>query len=270
MIRTISDLNAASEEEVERALGTIKIREHYYRGTRMRGRSVGLTMDEYKAWQAEPATETCHSCSGTGKFKEGKRSVGTIHASSAHTCRLRLYYDVVAEHPPKQEFAPELLITFAMGHAIHDVVQKALHASLPGLFQDEVRVDFEEAFVINSRTDGVIELPDARVLLEIKSIGSEFDTLTEPKKDHLTQAMGIYATALDVPFVSFLYVSKKWPHSVKEFVLPYNHRVYKRWWRNKGEKVEQALATGTPPIADADKKTCQQCPYNYFCPQRAK
>lgn len=270
MIRTIEDLKNSSDEDIERAISSIKLKDYYYKGAREMGRTTGLTLSKYEAWKEEPATETCRTCDGTGLWKEGKRSVGTIHASSAHTCRRRLYYDVMADHPPKQEFRPELLITFGMGHAIHDVVQKALHVSLPGQFEDEVRVDFPEAFVLNSRTDGVVELPKARVLLEIKSMGSEFDKLTEPKKDHLVQAVGIYATALDVPFISFLYVSKKWPHSVKEFVVKYDPKIYRKWWRKKGSKVDDAIESGIAPIADADKNTCQKCPYNYFCEQRMR
>jgi CRISPR/Cas system-associated exonuclease Cas4 (RecB family) len=270
MIKTIEDLNNASDEEVQAALNSIKLKDYYYKGAREMGRETGSTLTEYETWQDTPATETCRSCSGTGLWKEGKRSVGTIHASSAHTCRRRLYYDVMADYAPKTEFRPELLVTFSMGHAIHDVVQRALHVSLPGKFRDEVRVDLPEAFVMNSRTDGVVDLPKARVLLEIKSIGGEFDKLTEPKKDHLVQAVGIYATALSAPFISFLYVSKKWPHSVKEFVVKYDPKIYRRWWRNKGSKVDEAIESGVAPIADADKNTCQQCPYNYFCDQRMR
>ena len=268
MIWTIEDLLNSSAEEVEEVRSGIKLREYYYKGARQMGRETGPTLDEYEEWKETPPTETCRTCDGTGLWKKGMRSVGTIHASSAHTCRRRLYYDVIADRAPKSEFRPELLVTFSMGHAIHDVVQRALHIALPGKFKDEVRVDLPEAFVLNSRTDGVVELPKARVLLEIKSIGKEFDTLTEPKKEHLVQAEGIYATALDIPFISFLYVSKHWPHSVKEFVVPYNPRTYKKWWRNKGKKVDDAIESGIAPIADADKNMCQQCPYNYFCDQR--
>jgi len=267
-IRTIEDLDSLTSEEVEYVRGSIKLRDYYYKGARIMGRQTGLTLTEYEAWKAEEPTEECRSCRGTGLWKEPQRSVGTIHASSAHTCRRRLYYDVMADRAPKSEFRPELLITFAIGHAIHDVVQKALHVALPGKFEDEVRVDNVEAFVLNSRTDGVVELPQARVLLEIKSIGKEFDKLTGPKEDHINQAVGIYAHSLEVPFISFLYVSKSWPYPVKEFVVPYSHKVYRKWWRRKGSKVDEAIELRSPPIADANKNTCNQCPYNYFCEQR--
>ena len=150
MIRTIQDLESLSEEEVERVRSSIKLRDHYYRGANMMGRTKGLTLAEYEEWFDSAPEEECRTCSGTGLWRPKKRSVGTIHASSAHGCRRRLYYDVMAEHAPKQTIRPELAITFAIGHAIHDVVQKALHTSLPGKFEDEVRVDNPEAFVLNS------------------------------------------------------------------------------------------------------------------------
>jgi CRISPR/Cas system-associated exonuclease Cas4 (RecB family) len=270
MIWTTEDLKNATPEEVEKVRSRISIKEHYYVGLRRTGRSVGLTLDEYEKWQEQEPTDPCPTCKGTGLWKKPVRSVGCIHASSAHTCRRRLYYDVVADHAPKQEISPELQHTFRIGHAMHDVAQAALHESLAGSFRDEVRVDMPEAFITNSRTDGVIELPHTRVLLEIKSIGSEFDRLTEPKKDHLTQAVGIYATALDIPFISFLYISKKWPLPVKEFVVAYDGRIYRKWWRSKGSHVENALEAGEPPVADANKQMCSQCPYNYFCTQRIR
>lgn len=270
MIRTIEDLNNMTPEDVEDVRSSIKLKEYYYKGAREMGRQQGLTLSEYQAWKESEPTEECRTCAGTGLWKKPERSVGTIHASSAHTCRRRLYYDVMADHAPRQEFRPELLITFAIGHAVHEVVQKALHVALPGKFWDEVRVDNPEAFVLNSRTDGIVELPQARVLLEIKTIGKEYDKLEAPKEDHINQAVGIYAHSLDVPFISFLYVSKSWPYPVKEFVVPYSSRVYRKWWRKKGSKVDDAIEAGVPPIADSTKSECQQCPYNYFCDQRIR
>jgi|SaaInlV_200m_DNA_6_1039755.scaffolds.fasta_scaffold06888_2 CRISPR/Cas system-associated exonuclease Cas4 (RecB family) len=265
MIRTIDDLLKADSREVEEIRSTINLRGYYYTGVKRNGSEEGLTLDEYEAWQEEEPDLECGTCHGGGKVKKYHRSVGTIHASSAHGCIRRLYYDADGSFRPKQKIKPELMITFSMGHAIHDVVQKALHTALPGQFRDEVRVDLPEAFVSNSRTDGVVDLPQTRVLLEIKSMGAEFDRLQAPKKEHLIQAVGIYATALDTPFISFLYVAKKWPHSVKEFVVPYDPKIYRRWWKNKGSRVEAALEEGKPPIADATKDQCNFCPYAYFC-----
>jgi CRISPR/Cas system-associated exonuclease Cas4 (RecB family) len=268
MIRTIADLEGLTPEEIEEARSRVNLRGLYYLGVKRNGQQEGLTLDEYEQWREQEPDLKCAPCRGTGLTKTYHRSVGTIHASSAHTCVRRLYYDVDGSYRPKQYIKPELQITFAMGHAIHDVVQKALHTALPGKFQDEVKVDLDEAMVLGSSTDGVVELDHARVLLEIKSIGSEFDKLTKPKREHLTQAAGIYATAMDTPFISFLYVSKKWPHDVKEFVVTYDEKYYRRWWKSKGSVVEEALDKGEPPIADGTKDDCGFCPYAYFCPQK--
>jgi CRISPR/Cas system-associated exonuclease Cas4 (RecB family) len=268
MIRTIKDLEGLSAEEIEAVRKSINMRGYYYMGVKKLGQQEGMTLTEYTAWKAIPADEPCRACHGTGTWKKPERSVGTIHASSAASCVRRLYYDVDASIRPKSVISPELQITFAMGHAIHDVVQKALHAALPGKFADEMTVDLDEAMVLGSHTDGVAEIEQARVLVEIKSIGKEFDTLVKPKDDHITQAVAIYAKALEVPFISFLYVSKSWPHNVKEFVMVYDEKYYRRWWKNKGQVVDLALEKGEPPIADASKDDCGFCPYSYHCPQK--
>lgn len=268
MIKSIADLQTMSAEEIEAVRKSINLRGYYYAGVKKMGQQEGMNLDEYNQWKALPATNICRTCKGTGKFKKPERSVGTIHASSAHSCVRRLYYDVEGSERPRNTISAELQITFAMGHAIHDVVQKALHTALPGEFEDELHVDLDEAFVCGSHTDGVANLSQARVLLEIKSIGKEFDTLTKPKPEHLIQAVAIYARALDVPFISFLYVSKSWPHSVKEFVVTYDEIHFTRWWKKKGALVEAAIESGQPPIADATKEDCAACPYSYFCPQK--
>lgn len=270
MIRTIGDLARYTPDQIEEVRSSINLRSYYYSGVRKLGRQAGLTLSEYREWQAKPAEETCRTCHGTGRYKKPQRSVGVVHASSAHMCVRRLFYDVVGQHTPKPEISPELQITFAMGHAIHDIVQKALHIALPEKFRDEVTVDHDEAFIYGSHTDGLVELPQANVLLEIKSIGSEFATLKKPKPEHVTQAVGMYARPLNMPFISFLYVSKSWPHDVKEFVVVYDEGVFRRWWREKGSVLDSALETGVAPVADGSKDDCNMCPYAYMCPQRRK
>lgn len=269
-IKTIEDLQKYSTEEIESVRASVNLRGLYYSGVRKTGQKEGLNLEQYNAWKVAPATETCRSCKGTGKYKKPERSVGVVHASSAHMCVRRLYYDVDGSHTPKSSISPELQITFAMGHAIHDVVQKALHEALPGKFEDEVTVDHDEAFIYGSHTDGVIDDDDVRVLLEIKSIGKEFDTLRKPKPEHIVQAVGMYARALRVPFISFLYVSKLWPHDVKEFVVTYDEAIFRRWWRDKGDVLDQALEKGIAPVADATREDCNMCPYAYLCPQRLR
>ena len=269
MIKTIKELESASEAEVNAVLAMIDIKNAFYTQAEKEATRTGLTAEEYEKLQdAGFKKSACKSCNGTGVKTHYPRSVGTIHASAAHYCRTRLYYDVIAEEAPIDSFPIGTYITFQIGHAIHDFVQSTLsRAFQPGEFEEEVKIDLPEAFVFGSSADGLFDNEDYRAVLEIKSIGSEFENLTKPKKEHLTQAMGIYATALDAPFVVFLYVSKKWPHPMKQFILPYDQKVYSNWKRTKLQFVEKGLIDGKPPIADSSAAECSDCRYAHVCPQ---
>lgn len=268
-IFTIADLERATPEEIEEVRRSINIAGIVMDQLKADSERKGLTYDEYEKHlkTRHKRKEICGTCYGKGKVLPYKRSCGTIHASSAHKCRTRLYYDVVAEDTPIDIIPPELQFVFAIGHAIHETTQNALAKALGDAFHEEVRVDLDEAFVRGSSVDGVIELPNCRVVLEIKTIGKEFANITKPYHYHRLQAMGIYATALDAPFVSTLYVEKTYPNSLKEFVEVYDPSIYENWWKNKGSKVETGLETGTPPWSDSDKWECLECRYASTCTQ---
>lgn len=272
MIKTIADLNTADPEVIQQIKNTIDLKDKFYTQAEKDCTRKGLTADQYEKLQDAGFKKTsCKACDGTGVFTQYPRSVGTIHASSAHYCRTRLYYDVVAEEAPIDSFPVGTMITFQIGHAIHEFVQKTLLRALPDTeFEEEVKIDLPEALVFGSSADGLWDTEDFRAVLEIKSIGSEFETLSKPKKAHMTQAMGIYATALDAPFVIFLYVSKKWPHPMKQFVEVYDPKVYNNWKRMKLKFVEEGLITGTPPISDAPASECGDCRYATVCAQNLK
>ena len=269
MIETISDLKKASKQEISDAIRNIDIRGVVTRGLVNRGRRPGYTMDQWRKEREKRESETCPTCAGRGHVHQKLRTVGTIHASGATRCVVSLYYDVTGEIAPAEELKPELLITFEIGHAIHGLVQEVLHEELGDAFADEVRVDLQEAMILNGSADGIIWLPRCRVLLEIKTISeNEYGKLRKPKPDHLIQAVGLYAKGLDVPFISFLYISKGWPHDIKEYVVPYDERVFQNWYSQWGIKVEEALEEGVPPRAEnVSAYTCGQCKYNSDCPQ---
>lgn len=268
-IMTISDLQNASPEDIEEVRASINLANIVRQQMIKDGQKDGLTLEEYEhhlATRKERKT-TCKTCRGKGYTLPYERSCGTIHASSAHYCRTRLYYDVIGDIAPKHTIDPSLAFTFQIGHALHETVQNSLANALGERFQEEVKIDLPEAFVSGSSVDGVIELDNCRVVLEIKSIGSKFTSLASPLDYHRNQAMGIYATAVDAPFVSTLYVEKAWPHNFKEFVEVYDPKVYERWWRDKGSYVEKAIEEERPPLADADKWECVDCPYGHACDQ---
>lgn len=266
---TIADLKKSTPSDIEQIRASIDLASIVRDQMRLNGEKTGLTVTEYEEHLAtrKERKQVCKTCNGKGYTLPYERSCGTIHASSAHTCRTRLYYDVMGNIAPKSTIDPALAFTFQIGHALHETVQSALTQALGGAFHEEVKVDLPEAFVAGSSADGLIELDNCRVVLEIKSIGSQFKSLGSPLKYHRTQAMGIYATALDAPFVSTLYVEKAWPHNFKEFVEVYDQSVYDNWWRKKGSWVEKGIETGEPPIADSTKWECVDCPYSHACDQ---
>lgn len=266
-IRTIDDLYAADATNLAEVLQSISVKDIIIEQERKDSERVTMTAEQYTEYRAT-RTETripCKACDGRGYNHPYERSVGTIHASSAHRCRTKLYFDVMGDHNGISTIEPALQKTFAIGHALHEHVQGAIYRSMKDKFHEEVRVDLPEAFVSGSSADGVVDLDYTRVLLEIKSIGSEYLKLTKPKDEHIVQAMGIYATALNCPFVSIVYVQKAWPHAYKEFVLPYDPEVYNTWWATKGSHVEKAIETGEPPIPDSGKWECMDCAYAHAC-----
>ena len=268
-IMTIADLKKASPSDIEQIRASVDIASIVREQMREDGQRTGLTLTEYEEHLAtrKERKQTCKTCHGKGYTLPYERSCGTIHASSAHYCRTRLYYDVMGDIAPKHTIDPALAFTFQIGHALHETVQNALSKALGDRFQEEVKISLPEAFVEGSSVDGVIEFDNCRVVLEIKSIGSKFTSLASPLDYHRNQAMGIYATAVDAPFVSTLYVEKAWPHNFKEFVEVYDPNVYNNWWRKKGRWVEEAIEKGEPPIADSNKWECVDCPYMYACDQ---
>lgn len=265
-IRTIADLETADKTEVEEILRRIDVRGLVYRQMKADGRQKGMTRHEYIAKLKEQGPVTCKHCEGEGVIVPRMRTVGTIHSSSAHKCRTRLYYDVTGELAPEDEISPELQFIFDIGHALHARVQRALSKALGEHFEAEVPVNIIEALIADGSADGVLDMGDHRVVLEIKTINaSEFADLNKPKPDHVLQA-SLYATGLDIPFICFLYIGKE-NLMMKQFPIVYDRAVYTEWWYRNIPQIEDALESGKPPVANAKKYECKQCPYTNGCPQ---
>lgn len=266
------DLRGASEADLRAARHALRIKERVLNQAELMGRKASMTLAEYIKHCEGLVPQPCAHCSGTGTWTPPKpREIGCVHPSQAHRCVLRNYYDVTGELSAIEQVKWELQATFAIGHAIHGLVQTALRNDLGKGFVEEARVDMG---LVRGNTDGDIWIHDEKgaeivhAVLEIKTMGSEFDGLTKPKDDHILQAMGLYATGLDAPLVTYLYISKAWPYPIKEFVLDYDPKVYRIWMRNKGEKIQKALDSGDPPTADATVAECKECPYAHACPQK--
>lgn len=269
-IRTIQDLKKATPEEIEEVRRTINLRGIVIRQLEKDARRTGMTRVEYLEAMENREPHTCPTCNGEGiVYPAEPRGIGTIHPSSAHKCVTRLYYDVTGELRAEENIPYHLDITFEIGHVIHRKIQKALHRALPGKFEDEVNVTIIEALIDGGHADGEGELEFGDFLLEIKTISEDgFKGITKPKaEDHLVQGH-IYAKARNKPFISYIYASKGPGHPIKEFVVPYEERVFREWYLKKAAPVEHALEEGRPPKADANKYECDQCGYQNGCPQR--
>ena len=271
-ILSIDDLKGASNTDLRAAVSALRIRERVMSRLTAMGRKKSMTRAEYIAHVESLVEHDCPACRGSGKVKPAKpREIGVIHPSQAHKCLLRNYYDVTGEMAAIETIEWKMQATFAIGHAVHALVQGALDAEAAdtstGLeFHAEAPIDM--GGFIRGNTDGDMWLPTVHPVLEIKTMGSEFANLSAPKEEHQLQANGMYATGLDAPFVVFLYISKEFPYPIKEFVVEHDPNLFKRWMRNKGEKIQRALERGEPPIADAQASECRECPYAHSCPQK--
>lgn len=269
-IRTIQDLQLATPDEIEAVRRTVNIRGIVMRQMEKDAKRTGMTRAEYLEKMENRDPHTCPTCNGEGiVFPPEPRAIGTIHPSSAHKCVTRLYYDVTGELRGEESIPYHLDITFDIGHLIHGKIQKALYRALPENFEAETMVTLLEALVDGGHVDGEGALEYCDFLLEIKTISEDgFKGVTKPKQeDHMVQGH-IYAKARNKPFISFFYVSKGPGHPIKEFVVPYQERIYQEWYLKKAIKVENALEEGRPPRADATKYECDQCCYSNSCPQR--
>jgi hypothetical protein len=269
-IWTIDDLHRASQREIDAALNSINFKGLIMEQLHDMGQRQTLSEDEYEDARAEALENgsTCPKCFGRGVIYDMPRSVGTIHASAAHYCVARLYHDIVGDLVGESSISPALYFTFGIGHALHEVAQDALLRALGAdKFKPEIRVDNMEAMIAGSHTDGLATLELCRAIFEFKTItGNDFPSLRKPKTEHTLQG-NIYAASLDCPFVSLVYVSKFWPHEMKEYVTPYDHTVYESWLENTVEPIEVALEAGVPPIATASRYECKDCPYDKTCEQ---
>lgn len=209
-VDSLDDYDPAFIEDVRKAISlkTILIRQAEFDGM-----EVGITLDEYLDFLNTRRPHTCPACQGKGTVLPKKRSVGTIHPSSATRCRLRLYKDVMGKERTAQSLPLGLRITFQIGHAVHDLLQTTLHNAakwdeeyhavrlredpenppkklightdwLDAIdfdFEDEAYVELIEALIDGGHTDGVAILNvfvDGRevrvkVVLEIKTMSEK-------------------------------------------------------------------------------------------------
>jgi hypothetical protein len=141
---------------------------------------------------------------------------GYLHPSFLSGCMTNAALTLLGFELPASVADARALRIFALGHAIHRVIQQDFIQAgfievINGVRQVEVPLSIP-AINLVGHADGIIAegaIPGVpRAVLEIKSINSNaFRGLKEPKPEHKIQA-GAYAEALGIEYVLFVYYAK--------------------------------------------------------------
>ena len=191
-----------------------------------------------------------------------QRSGGYYSPSSLPYCSRAMYYQR-ARVEQRGCLEAQTRITFGVGHAVHDMLQAWL---LDAIGEDSLRIEVpcvDEELHIRGAADGLFELEHFRKLLEIKTIsGKGFADLTKPKPEHMLQTH-CYAHMLDTPLLVFLYISKEWPHPIKEYCVFFDRVVWGKAL-DKIESVERCFEAETPPPQEVGRG-CWECKFRWHC-----
>ena len=254
-IKTISDLEQASEEEVNQVLSDL---------------SIVQDILEYKHWlEMNPQELDIRWTIKTG------RSLG-VHPSTIckpRVCPLRVYYECTGDVERDREYSLDRHNTFDIGHAIHAKLQayarQIYNTEEVHQFDDEVRLK-DKNLHITSRADGIFNFSKYRFVWEIKSIkeGSSqygFEKVqVKPLIDNVRQ-LQIYMRLADVPF-GLLYYECKNNGMVKEHPLVYDGGKVWKEITTMLEPVVVAAYEGGPPVEGTPGASCRFCDYSYGCP----
>jgi len=203
-----------------------------------------------------------------------------VHASEVASCvrKVRFTLNGASKVGPPSLKNVDLKKRFALGHAIHDMVQSALKVGAKTgniSFEEEVELadtSLGKELNLRSKADGVFTFhndegaPIARIGLEIKTEDHDaWKKITEPKEEHLDQAT-VYMAALDLPLMYFAYVSKssgEWT----PFKVPFTYVFEHGRWDKLRQRILQANAETNPySLPGAAKSgTCMACSYRHLC-----
>ena len=192
------------------------------------------------------------------------RSSGWYSPSSLPYCARSMFY----QRTGVEQIAclePSTHITFGVGHAVHDMIQKWM---LEAVGEDALQVEvpcMDEELHTRGSADGLFHLSFLRRVLEIKTISQKgFDGLTKPMAEHMMQAH-CYAYMLDAPVIEFVYVNKGWSPGgpIKTYMVLFDRIVWGKA-RDKLEMVEACVEAGNPPPQEISQK-CWECRFKWHC-----
>jgi CRISPR/Cas system-associated exonuclease Cas4 (RecB family) len=208
-------------------------------------------------------------------------------AMSYIRCRRISWFRLRGVLPDKDE-APDLTLNFTadVGTACHKIIQSNLSELYGDNWIDvedylsELNLDYE--YTVNKTEfetqveivsppirfscDGLIKINGEYYLIEIKTADySSFDSLTEPKPQHVEQAIG-YATVLKVHKVLFVYQDRQYGN-IKCFEIEVSYPQMVEMWNMFSEVQKLADACIAPPKLPYGDVWCSssRCPYFKKC-----
>jgi CRISPR/Cas system-associated exonuclease Cas4 (RecB family) len=188
-----------------------------------------------------------------------ERATKVIHPSSFSTskCDRRIGYDLQGIDQ-NDRIDPRLRRIFDAGHALHDVVQRALDMAVKG-FEPEVTVS-DESLKIYGHCDGRLTATDG---LEIKSISSKgFATLKKAKPEHEIQAT-LYGAILGFERIHYVYVNKE-TGDIAAYEVPVSRKIWHKQAARASNIVKTVELGNLPPKIEQDY-ICKRCPYAWHC-----
>lgn len=225
----------------------------------------------------EPKWVACQRCEKKGWVELHPRYPGIHPSALTHDCLLKVYNELVGV-PGQEKPDTRKQLTFALGHAVHDMFQSYGEAGAWGpIYKREVPIsgDFQELaedLMLEGSADAEnilsVDIPDSPYIYEVglvheyKSIKTElFDKLTRPKPEHQLQAT-VYSAVLNRPVVVYLYFSKN-DSNLADFPVEFKPDTWHTIERKAGLVLEH-YESGIPPKGETGFH-CQECPYVLGC-----
>lgn len=217
-------------------------------------------------------------------FNEGSRSSG-IHASEISNCQRKVAYSVMGlerQSPDEDDTDVNMRMRFAIGHAVHAMLQNDMHrmsARFKGdlMFEDEVKISpklggVSEEWNLYSHCDGIFSFlhngsPYLRVGLEIKTASAaEYDKLLRPKDEHLDQTC-FYQAALDLPLMWVFYYNKSnsnWTPAAPPYLYQFDQHRWENVLIPRFKAAHKHAQDQTLPDRE-EGMHCKWCPFAWEC-----
>jgi hypothetical protein len=167
--------------------------------------------------------DACKKCSTKGWVLKKPRLPGLHPSQIPNPCLLKIYWEMKGK-PEQSKHKPDSLLTFDIGHAVHDMLQGYGRGGAWGpMYEAEVTLSPQKQpiaaeLMIQGSADAenilvIDDIPNAPIyevglVHEYKTIKKEnYDKLIRPKPEHKQQAT-IYGGVLNRPVVVYLYICK--------------------------------------------------------------